>query len=262
MIDTHAHLNFEQLSSNLEEVLKRAKLAGVTTFVVPGTDEETSRSAVDLAQQYPEIFAAVGIHPTDAADYGPNNRAWVRELSRSAKVKAIGEVGLDYYRLPINTTEESDVVGHKQAQQELFGEMIAIAYESSLPLIVHSREAFADTARMLKELAPNHPTVLHCFVGSTDEAKQYLDLGCHLSLTAIITYPKNQELREIAASIPLDRLMLETDAPFLPPHGKRGEIGEPQYVRAVAECLAEVRGVSVEEIDRKTSATAKAFFKI
>jgi TatD DNase family protein len=261
MIDTHCHLQYPGLAEDVGEVLKRAREAGVTKVVVPGTGLETSETALKLSQEYPEVYAALGIHPIDD-DAAEGDQEAVAELLARAetergKVVAIGEVGMDYYHLP-EGEEAAALARDEQVSRLAF--FTQLAKQCKLPLIVHSRECFSDLYARLREWAPGHPTVIHCFVGNQDEADAWLDLGYHLSFTNILTYPKNAELRDVASRIPHDRFMLETDAPFLPPRNRRGGLCEPADVVSVADCLAEVRGVTVATIAEQTTATAESFF--
>lgn len=261
MIDTHSHLTFSKLAEDLEGVMSRANAAGVTTFIIPATTVEDSVSGVELSKRYEDVYAGVGIHPTDAKDFTPKSLVTLKSLLEGdSRVVSIGEVGLDNYHFDGLTDEE--VALDKLVQKEVFGTMISLAKEYSLPLIIHSRAAFDDTFEMLKDKAANQNVVIHCFTGTQDEAEKWLSIGCFLSFTAIITYKKNHNLRDIVAAVPLDRMMLETDSPFLPPEGRRGEVCEPAYVKQIAECVAHAKGTSFEEVDSVTTATAKSFFNL
>lgn len=255
MIDTHTHLNFPDLQADLPAVLARAAAAGVEAMIVPSTGASDSASAVDISAQYPQVYAAIGVHPTDVAEYGDVERAKLKDLLNSQKrIVSIGEVGLDFYRTP------KEEVG--EAQEKVFREMITLAKEEALPLIIHSRAAFKETYTILQELAVEYPTVIHCFSGTLEEAKAWLAAGYLLSFTGMITYKKNEELREIVRQVPLEKIMIETDAPFLAPEGYRGQTCEPWQVSLVAECIAQVKNISLREVDRATTATAKRFFAI
>jgi TatD DNase family protein len=258
MIDTHCHLQYPGLAEDLPGVLSRAAAAGVTKIVVPGTGLETSESALQLSATYPNVYAALGIHPIDD-DGSLGDAEAVSRLFESGKGKivAVGEVGMDYYHLP---EDDEAIAAAKEDQYARLFHFTELAKKLQLPLIVHSRECFADLYSRLREWAPNHPTVIHCFVGNQVEADAWLELGYHLSFTNILTYPKNTELREVASRIPDGRFMIETDAPFLPPRTRRGGLCEPADVLSVAECLAEVRGVTLASIVEQTTATAESFF--
>lgn len=254
MIDTHAHLNFPGLAEEVSTVIKKAREAGVEEVIVPGTSLETSISSVDISNRYREVYAAVGVHPTDYQEVTPAVLNQLKEIAgANKKVVAIGEVGLDFYR----QEDEKDMVG----QEKVFREMISVAGECSLPLIIHTRAAFQSTLAILREVA-SMPTVIHCFTGSREEAYAFLDLGCLISFTGTLTFKKNDELRNVAKSLPLDRILIETDAPFLAPEGKRGQRSEPADVRAVAECLAQVRGIPFAEVDQVTTRSARRFFNL
>ena len=257
MIDTHAHLNFPDLEADIDGVLERATAAGVSSFIIPGTGYETSVSGVALAERYKSVWAAVGVHPTD--EESDQDRKLIEALLPHPRIVAIGEVGLDYFHL---SGDAEEITRSKEIQKERLIHYCGLAKRHTLPLIVHSRECFDDIYTLLKEHASDLPFVIHCFVGSVDEARKWLDIGSTLSFTGIITYPKNTHLREVVAMVPQDRFMIETDAPFLPPAGHRGERCEPSFVRNVAECIAEVRGLSIDQVDEYTTATAREFFGI
>jgi TatD DNase family protein len=261
MIDTHTHLNFPELASQLEAVLERAKDVGVDTFVVPATDLETSLSSVKLAGTYGSIFACIGIHPCSAQEYSAQaENTFHALLSDHTNVTSIGEVGLDYYHFETLTTAD-DIDAAKENQKKVFTRMLELAREYSLPAIIHSREAYADT----KEILSRHTdlrAVIHCFTGTQEQASGWLEQGLMVSLTGIITYKKNSDLRDVVRVIPLDRIMVETDSPYLSPEGYRKEVCEPRFVRNVAECIAEIKGISFEEVDSVTTENARQFFKI
>ncbi len=258
MIDTHCHLQYPGLSEDVEGVLERASEVGVSKIIVPGTGVTTSEEALKLSEMYPNVYAALGVHPVDD-EATPNDAAAIRSLFEQGqgKVVAVGEVGMDYYHLP---TGDAEIAIAKEEQVERLYQFTQLALELQLPLIIHSRECFSDLYARLREWAPNHKTVIHCFVGNQEEADMWLDLGYHLSFTNILTYPKNTELREVAKRVPAGRFMLETDAPFLPPRSRRGGLCEPADVYSVAECLAEVRGETLASIADQTTATAESFF--
>ncbi|MCC2631435.1 MAG: tatD [Patescibacteria group bacterium] len=262
MIDTHCHLNFPELAHDLPGVLERAEKAGVTKIIVPSTNASDSTSSVNLSEIYPTVFSAVGIHPCDAEGYEEDSRSKLKELLQGINsIVSIGEVGLDYYHFEDCKTDE-DRTARKELQKKVFIEMIELAKSFGLPLIIHSRDAFADTYALLKEYASGHPTVIHCLTGTSEEAAAWIELGCFISFTGIITYKRNEELRDMVKTVPLDRVMIETDGPFLAPEGFRGKTCEPAHVRQVADCLAAIHDVSFDEVDQVTTATAERFFGI
>lgn len=262
MIDTHTHLQFPELLPDMTGILERARAAGVTKFVVPSTNLETATSSVNLAIKTPGIFPAVGMHPTDVMNYHEDTLSRLADLLEGVNgVVSIGEVGLDYYHFEDLKTEE-EILKRKLQQQTMFIDMIVLATDFHLPLIIHSRDAFEDTLQIWEEQASALPTVLHCFSGTLEQAKTWLEVGCLLSFTGMITYKKNQELRDIIKQVPLEQIMLETDSPFLAPEGFRGKVCEPMYVREVAKCVAEIKGISLEEVDEVTTENAESFFGI
>lgn len=261
MIDTHCHLNYEPLSTDVEGVLQRASSAGVDRIIIPGTRMDSSESAVALAGQYDTIWAGVGLHPSEAHLVGEVEIERIGALALNPRVVAIGEVGLDYHE-DLEGVGESEVEARKVRQKGLLWQMIALAKENNKPLIIHSRDCFQDLYDILKADAAGIPAVIHCFTGTMEEAKAWLDLGFHLSLTGILTYKSAGDLREVAKIIPWERLMIETDAPWLAPQAFRGKTCEPAMVREVALLLADLRGVSLEEVDQRTTSTADSFFKL
>lgn len=270
MIDTHAHLNYEPLNKDLEAVLDRAAENGVGRIIVPGTNVESSRSALEMVKvstveakpQKPLLYAAVGFHPLDADQYSENSLPVLQELKKlGVTVTAIGEVGLDYYYFDPEA-DPRDIDIQKRNQEKILRDMIGLAAEWELPLILHSRSAHADMYSIVKECGAGERSVVHCFTGTYEEASDWLDLGCHISLTGIITYKKNQDLRDTVAKLPLERLMVETDAPYLPPEGYRSETCEPRFVVEVARCLAQIKEKTLEEIEQVTDSTAIRFFSL
>lgn len=248
-VDTHCHLDLPQFDADREVVIARARAAGVGRIVVPGTDLASSRRAVALAETHPEIFAAVGVHPNSTAGFGARELKELSELGRSKKVVGIGEIGIDLYWKTVPLAE----------QQRAFRAQIELAAELEKPVIVHDREAHAEVLEILREAQPRSGAVLHSFSG--DMAEAALALGFHLGVDGPLTYKKNDALRAIFAAIPLDRIVIETDAPYLTPQAQRGQRNEPAYVRYVAEKLAEIRGETVEEIGNATTANAARLFR-
>lgn len=253
LIDTHAHLNAIQYQDDLEEVIERAQSEGVETIVVVGFDRETITRAIELADQYEFIYATVGWHPVDAIDMTDEDLKWIEELSAHPKVVALGEMGLDYH------WDKSP----KDIQKEVFKKQIALAKKVKLPIIIHNREATADIIEILEEEnASEVGGIMHCFTGSVEVAKQCMDMNFYISFGGPVTFKNAKKPKEVAAEIPLDRLLIETDCPYLTPHPFRGKRNEPSYVKYVAEQIAELKGVSFEEIAQKTSDNAKRFFGI
>ncbi|MBS2967254.1 TatD family hydrolase [Metabacillus sp. KIGAM252] len=253
LFDTHAHLNAVQYEEDLEEVIDRAKAEGVEKIVVVGFDTETITRAMELTNQYEFIYAAVGWHPVDAIDMKDEDLAWIKELASHPKVVAIGEMGLDYH------WDKSP----KEVQKEVFRKQIALAKEVKLPIIIHNRDATADVVEILREEgAEEVGGIMHCFTGSAEVAKECMDMNFYISFGGPVTFKNAKKPKEVAAEIPLDRLLIETDCPYLTPHPFRGKRNEPGYVKYVAEQIAELRGMTFEEVALITTENAKKCFGI
>lgn len=253
LIDTHTHLDDARYDEDREAVVARAREAGVVAFVTIGCDLETSRAAVALADRYPFIFASIGVHPHEVKHIEDQWYGEFRRLAQSRKVVAYGEIGLDYH---YNHSPPNE-------QRERFREQIQIARELKLPVVIHTREAQKDTVAILREeTASEVGGVFHCFSGDRWLAQEALDLGFFLSFSGILTFQNAAPLREIAKNSPLDRLLIETDCPYLTPVPHRGKRNEPAYVSQVAKQLASLHEKSVEEIAERTSENAKRLFKI
>ncbi|TQR06143.1 TatD family hydrolase [Psychrobacillus soli] len=252
-IDTHVHLNADQYDEDLQEVIDRALQANVTKMVVVGFDRKTIERAIKLAEEYAFIYAVVGWHPVDAIDCTDEDLKWIEELAAHEKVVGIGETGLDYY------WDKSP----KDIQQALFRKQIRLAQKVDLPIIIHNREATEDVIRILKE-EEAHLTggIMHCFGGSVETARQCIDMNFKISLGGPVTFKNAKKPKEVATEIPLEHLLIETDAPYLAPHPYRGKRNEPALVTLVAEEIARLKGLSIEQIAEATTNNAKQFFRI
>lgn len=268
LTDTHCHLYFNKFDDDRDEVIARAAEAGVERILVPGITRETSLASVKLADAHPEIFAAVGIHPTDALTWTKETPAYLRDLAKNPRVKAIGEIGLDYYW---------NAAPHP-LQQDILREQLALAEELDLPVVIHMREkdnafygnCIEDLLSLLGEWVSglrsrthslaSRPGVLHSFSGNIKTASRAIELGFMLGVTGPVTFKKANQRREVIASIPLEYLLIETDAPFLAPHPKRGRRNEPAYVAYVAEKIAEIFAKTPAAIAEITSANAARLF--
>ncbi|MDP9743581.1 UNVERIFIED_ORG: TatD DNase family protein [Bacillus sp. B2I3] len=253
LFDTHVHVNAEQFNEDLEDVIERAKEAGVDNMVVVGFDRPTIIRAMELIETYDFMYAAVGWHPVDAIDMTEDDLQWIEELSNHPKVVAIGEMGLDYH------WDKSP----KDVQMEVFRRQIRLAKKVGLPIIIHNREATADIVNILKEEeASRVGGIMHCFSGSAETALECINMNFYISLGGPVTFKNAKKPKEVAAAVPLDRLLIETDCPYLAPHPYRGKRNEPSYVKLVAEQIAEIKQLTIEEVSQATTENAKKLFGI
>ena len=252
LFDTHAHYDAEQFDADRDALLSSMPSLGVEFIMNPGCDIPSSQAALALAEKYPFLYAAVGYHPENCAPYEKGHIEILREMAKNPKVKAIGEIGLDYY-WPENPP--------KDLQAEVFRAQMALAEELSLPVIIHEREAHADALAIVKEF-PKVKGVFHCYSGSAEMARQLVNLGWYIGFTGVLTFKNARKAVETAASIPLDRIVLETDCPFMAPEPFRGKRNHPGYLYRMAEKLAEIRGISVEEVHAATFENGKRLYRI
>lgn len=251
--DSHAHLDDIKYDRDRHEMLMRAREQGISFIVNVGYDVSSSRRSVALAAQYDFIYAAVGIHPHDAADAGAHSLDEISVLAANPKVVALGEMGLDYYR----------DLSPRDIQKEMFRRQIELAVELDKPVIIHDRDAHSDVMDILRQNATRLPgCVLHCFSGSPQMARECLKLGFYISVAGPVTFGNAKKLREVAAEVPLDRLLVETDAPYLTPEPHRGKRNESAYVAHVGRQVAEIRGIPVEDLSAATTENAKRLFRI
>jgi TatD DNase family protein len=251
LVDSHCHLNFEPLNTGLDDVLLRARDNGITHMLCVSVALETFPEIRQLSHRNENIYASVGVHPNEKEGHEPSVKDLV-DLAKDERVVAIGETGLDYYRNK----------GEMGWQQERFRNHIRAAKQSGKPLIIHSREASVDTIRIMRDEGAAEPGgVMHCFTESREVARQALDLNFYISFSGIVTFRNAEALREVARLIPSDRLLIETDAPYLAPAPYRGKTNEPAYVRHVAECLANIRNVHTESIGEITTRNFFTLFK-
>lgn len=252
VIDTHAHLEHERFRDDLDDVIARAKAAGVWPVIEVGSDLATSRAALGLVRRYPGLLAAVGIHPHEANTASDAALESIRAMARERGVIAIGEIGLDYH-YDFSPRDE---------QRRAFAAQIAIAKEVGLPIVVHDREAHADTLAILKsERAAAVGGVMHCFSGDWKLARNVLDMGFYISVGGTLTFPNAAPLRDLVARLPLDRLLLETDCPYLTPVPHRGKRNEPAFVVLVAQELARLKRLDADEVAATTSHNAEILFR-
>ena len=250
--DSHCHLDPMRFGAELPDVLARARAAGVTRMTVIGTRAADSEAAAELAGREPGVVAAAGIHPNDVAEAEPGEWDRIERLAVSGRVAAVGETGLDWYR----TTAPPEL------QREFFDRHLRLAQRLSLPVVIHTRESIRDTLDMLREAIARGPLqpVLHAFTGTADEAVEAVELGCHLGFAGMVTFRSSAALREVAKGVPLDRLLIETDSPFLAPEPLRGKRNEPANVVHTARCLALARDESLDAFAAATTANARRVF--
>ena len=255
LIDSHAHIQGKEYAGEADAVIARAHAAGVEGIIAVGGagNMSSNTEAVRLANVFPNVYATVGMHPHDAKDVGAAELEVLKNLAADAKVVAIGETGLDYY------------YSHSphEVQRRVFAQFIHMARQTHLPIVVHERDAAQDGAALLRrEGAGELRGVIHCFTGNYESACAYLDLGFYLSFTGIITFKNASALREVVNKVPLERMLVETDSPYLTPVPHRGKRNEPAYVRFVAETIAKVKDIAFEEIAQVTTANVKQLFRI
>lgn len=253
LFDTHCHINDKPYAADRQDMLERAFAAGVQWMLCPGTDIETSAEAVALSHEYDQVYAAVGIHPEDAASATPEGFEQIRTwLKTEPKVVALGEVGLDYH-----WPEPSHEV-----QQAVFIEQVKMAVELDVPIDIHDREAHGDTVDILRQYGKGIRGVFHCFSGSLEMAQELIKMGFYIGFTGTMVFPNSKKLKRIATEIPMDRVLIETDCPYLTPPPFRGKRNEPAYVQYVAAEIAALRGMEVSDVQRLTVENGKRAFGI
>ena len=260
LVDTHAHLDFSKFDADRTAVIERARAAGVAAIVNVGTDLHSSRLAVELAEQYGSVYAAVGMHPHGAKGLDGATLAGLRELAQKPRVVAVGEIGLDYYR----------DLSPRDVQRRAFRAQLAWAAKLGKPVIIHDRDAHDEVLSALTKWAAGlgnstlagRRGVLHTFSGDLEMAKRAIDLGFYISISGPVTYRNPRQLPDVVRALPLDRLLVETDCPYLAPEPYRGKRNEPAYTRLVAERMAELKGIPFDELARATTANARRLFEL
>ena len=250
--DTHAHFDDERFDADRDEVMCKMRDAGVELIVNPGCNEETSRKALEYAEKYDIVYAAVGWHPETCGDFTNESVELLRELAKSPRVKAIGEIGLDYYW---------DENPPKEFQKIVFEKQMQLAEELNLPVIVHDREAHADCMEIVRRY-PNVKGVFHCYAGSAEMAKELVEMGWYISFTGTITFKNARKAPEVVAAIPLERIMIETDSPYMAPEPNRGKRNDSSNLCYIAQKIGEIKGITMEEAARITTENGKRFYRI
>jgi TatD DNase family protein len=260
--DTHAHLSRPEFEADLPEVVARAAGARIARIVTIGTDLASSMRAIKLAEEYPDVFAVVGWHPSHAAEAPEDLRPALRELAKHPKVVALGETGLDYYRMPSRGpgSPPAEVEHFKARQAALFSQHLEVAAELKLNCVIHQRDSLEDTLALFEPFADRVRGVFHCFANDAATMRRIVALGSLVSFTGILTFKNGQNIRDTLAATPMGQFMLETDCPFLAPMPYRGKRCEPAYVTETAAVAAQVKGCSLEELSAATCATAGKFF--
>ena len=252
LIDSHAHLEMSEFRTDVDEVVKRAQAAGIEAIVCVGINLENSQKAVALANRNSLLYASVGVHPHDVRKINDSTYDKIKLLASDPRVVAYGEIGLDFFR-NLSPTE---------TQKKCFVEQMAIAAELGKPVIIHDRDAHNETLDILQASEHHFGGVLHCFSGDVAFAKKCLDLGFYISISGVVTFQKNEVLADVVKFLPIDRMLIETDCPYLTPHPHRGKRNEPAFVKLVAQKVAELRKTAFEEIAQAITSNAKALFNI
>ena len=252
IFDSHAHYDADQFNEDRDELLKSMPEHGVGTILNVGADWDSVTEAVQLAQKYPHVYAAVGMHPDEVGDLDEESFAFMEAQCHQDKVVAVGEIGLDYYW----DTESHEI------QKKWFLKQLDLARRLDLPVIIHSRDAAEDTLQIMKEYGKGLRGVIHCFSYSKELAEEYVKLGFHIGIGGVVTFKNGKKLKEIAGAIPLERILLETDCPYLAPEPYRGKRNASMYLTYVAEEIAKIRGISYEEVVEQTEQNAKILFSI
>jgi TatD DNase family protein len=250
LVDTHAHLDSARFQDDLQDAISRAVAAGVQAIITVGSDIDSSHAAVTLAQQHPSVYATVGVHPHDASHVRPDDLTQLKRLCQHPKVVAIGETGLDFYRN----------LSPRARQREAFVAQLELARELNKPVVIHDRDAHAELLAILQRMATGWRGVLHCFSGDYEMAKAVIEMGFYLSFAGPVTFHNAKRLQAMIPLLPLERLLIETDCPYLTPHPHRGQRNEPANVSLVAAKIAELKALPVKQVAEVTTANAKQLF--
>lgn len=251
MIDTHSHINFEEYKENFSSFLEELKMNDIEKVIIPGVEPSTFDEIINLCEKYEMLYCAIGVHPSEFQTYNDKTEQKIYELIKHIKTVAIGEIGLDYH-YGADTKEE---------QKSLLIKQLEIAQNTNLPVIIHDREAHQDCFNILQNYKLKH-VIFHCFSGNSDFAKKCLDKGYYIAIGGVVTFKNAKDLKECAKIIPLDRLLLETDAPYLTPVPFRGKLNSPIYLKYIAQEIANIKEIDIEEVKNITTLNAKKVFSI
>ena len=253
LFDAHCHLEDDRFAGEQDEVLARMAQAGVSRCILAGSDVGTSERIVALAAKYPNVYGVVGVHPHEASHFDENTLPTLAGMLAETRIVGVGEIGLDYYY------DHSP----REAQRDVFTHQLDFAYEQGVPAVFHIRDAHGDTIDLFRAYRSRLPAgVLHCYTGSVESAREYLGMGFYISFSGSVTFKNAHNLQEVAQFVPLDRLLVETDSPYLTPVPMRGQRNEPAYVRYVAEKIAQLRGITVEELVQHTTANTERLYRL
>ena len=253
LFDAHCHLEDERFSGEVDAVLARMAQAGVSRCILAGSDVATSERIVALAATYPNVYGVVGVHPHEASHFGEDTLAVLARMVTQTRIVGIGEIGLDYYY------DHSP----REVQRDVFARQLEFAYEQGVPAVFHVRDAHGDTIDLFRAQRNRLPAgVLHCYTGSVESAREYLGMGFYISFSGSVTFKNAHHLQQVAQFVPLDRLLVETDSPYLAPMPMRGQRNEPAYVRYVAEKVAQLRGITIEELVQHTTANTERLYRL
>lgn len=251
MIDTHSHINFEDYKENFDGFISDLEDNDIQNVIIPGVEPSSFGEIISLCEKYDMLYGAIGIHPSEAKTYTQETEKEILKLCKYKKIVAIGEIGLDYYW-------EQETI---ELQKEVFRKQLKIAQELNMPVLIHDREAHEDTFEILQEFTLKN-VVFHCFSGNAEFAQKCIDKGYYLAIGGVVTFKNAKDLKETAKIVPLDKLLLETDAPYLAPVPFRGKLNTPKYLKYIAEEIAQLRGINAEEIKEQTTINAKRIFDI
>ncbi len=255
IFETHAHYDDERFEEDRDALITSMPERGVGTIINVGASIESTKTTLALSEKYPFVYAAVGVHPSDISGLNEETFAWLREQTQKEKVVAVGEIGLDYY-----WDKEPEV---QKQQRYWFAEQMKLAREAALPVIIHSRDAAADTMEVMKSVhAEEIPGVIHCYSYSKEMAQEFIKMGYYIGVGGVVTFKNAKKLKETVQEIPLDRILLETDCPYMAPEPHRGERNDSSYIPFVLAKIAELRGITPEEVEQATRENAEKLFRI